>query len=296
MEKTGDGKELAAGCKIYYTVDGSDPRTSDTAIEYTQKFRVPLGTIVKATLKTDRFAGSLYEFDYSKDHDTVPGTVQSFDFLPKITVPLYTSPEDLGLPTAMIVKLSDGREKYVAVNWDISSYDSGKIDTYTLSGTFELPDYITNPNQINASKPQITVSNVPSTGMVGKMIQLPGAVVTDDVSLNLTANILVSGPKGEQITLNNSSFIPQTAGIYTVTYSAVDEDNNRNSLSFEINVVPQQSQTDTDNTQQPNETETAKTGESKNIGWFFTTVLGSAAVLILILQYRKKRKTSSTNQ
>ncbi len=827
LEKTGDGKELAAGCKIYYTVDGSDPRTSDTAIEYTQKFRVPLGTIVKATLKTDRFAGSLYEFDYSKDHDTVPGTVQSFDSLPKITVPLYTSSEDLGLPTAMIIKLSDGREKYVAVNWDISSYDSSKIDTYTLSGTFELPDYITNPNQIKASinvevivaeisdfnaksanflkegktsvekdaavltlsskggdaapvytltqnfetdnnkfyiknnevlvkdsaltagdykvevkvtagiksqiasfqfsvdaadpiyqisnpyegidwdsvfqvkaalhnhtvntnapigewsdgvsgtvdsrvpvyesldyeavaitdhdyvsypwnefglensglisiagnelsknahilscfctyfdqkgvgtsvtngmiknienveeiggflyiahpnrsggatqdpdydlellkypqvreievlnagqftnnhsedlwdtlltqtmpnrpiwgtasddshsdgtstigtgwtylllpekteaatkeamingqtyfsswrvvkgqddnkenpnvpaptienitvdnnkgtititakdaskiewisengnivatgntvnvnttpgaakyirarmfgeggqtmtqlfglldstnpdtvapeinvnekvpengtvgsavsiptatatddqdgavfayasvynargelvntmdnsftpqtggtytvtyrakdafqnvaevsfkvkipdtvKPEIAVSNVPSTGMVGKMIQLPEAVVTDDVSLNLTANILVSGPKGEQITLNNSSFIPQTAGIYTVTYSAVDEDNNRNSLSFEINVVLQQSQTDTDNTQQPNETETAKTGESKNIGWFFTTVLGSAVALILILQYRKNRKTSSTNQ
>ena len=62
-------------------------------------------------------------------------------------------------------------------------------------------------------KPEITVSNVPSTGMVGKTIQLPEAAVTDDVSLNLTANILVSGPKGEQITLNNSSFIPQTAGI-----------------------------------------------------------------------------------
>ena len=151
LEKENDGTELAADCSVYYTVDGSDPRTSDTAEKYAQPFRVPLGTVVKATLRKDNFSGSLYTFDYSQDHDTVPGAISSVAPISEITVPIYMDAKNLELPNTILVKLNDSREKYVSVEWDTSSYNGEAVNTYKIPGTIvNLPNYISNPSDVKA--------------------------------------------------------------------------------------------------------------------------------------------------
>ncbi|WP_428912010.1 FIMAH domain-containing protein [Niallia sp. Krafla_26] len=151
IQKNGDGAELATGSTIYYTTDGSNPTSSETAKEFTAPFKIPVHTIVKAVVGKDGYYGTVQEYNYNTDTDAVPGNVASINDLDVVTVYTGSAMSDLVLPEALSVTLDDGRQKYVAVTWDTSSLDLNTLGDYTLEGALVLPGTITNVNNLKAS-------------------------------------------------------------------------------------------------------------------------------------------------
>lgn len=78
--------------------------------------------------------------------------------LPTITVDYGTTFEKLNLPKQVYVVLVGEQqpESEVAVTWKAGNYNGEKADTYTLTGTLEIPETMTNTKNLTASV-QVTV-------------------------------------------------------------------------------------------------------------------------------------------
>lgn len=67
-----------------------------------------------------------------------------------IHVPLGTSLDNINLPGAVQVIMSDGSTRNVEVIWDVSSYHSNQLGTYTFAGVLQ-GENVDNPSQLTAS-------------------------------------------------------------------------------------------------------------------------------------------------
>ncbi|MBW4828323.1 MAG: FIVAR domain-containing protein, partial [Clostridiaceae bacterium] len=78
-------------------------------------------------------------------------TIVSVDSIEDVIVEYGTEKENLELPEKITLKLSDGSEKEVNVNWINEKYDGNKAGEYTFIGSYDLPEGVT------GEKPEVNV-------------------------------------------------------------------------------------------------------------------------------------------
>ena len=86
-------------------------------------------------------------------------------------------------------------------------------------------------------KPTITLGSKTTTGSVGKTVTVASATYSDNVTSveNLIINVYVQSPT-LVVTTINGSFVPKSAGTYTVMYVAIDEMYNLSVVTYEVEV------------------------------------------------------------
>lgn len=70
-------------------------------------------------------------------------TIVSVDSIEDVIVEYGTEKKNLELPEKITLKLSDGSEKEVDVNWTSEKYDGNKTGEYTFVGSYDLPEGVT---------------------------------------------------------------------------------------------------------------------------------------------------------
>ncbi|MFC5470546.1 Ig-like domain-containing protein [Cohnella suwonensis] len=113
-----------------------------------------------------------------------------------------------GLPTTMQIKLSDGTNPTVNINWDGGSpvYDGNKDGIYVFSGTPIIPSDVSNPSNVQA-KINVIVANV-LPGPVSTTIVSNGVSAISDIQVPNSTSLLsvLSGlPTTVQITLSDGT-------------------------------------------------------------------------------------------
>ncbi len=135
---------------LKYTVDGSDPRTSETAISYTDPIEIPIGGVLKYVLEMGELYGPVEELHYLEDNDR-PGKVAAVHAPAPISAPCGITREFLELPQAVRMTLEDGREKYVTVTWETSRVPLEEVGAYEVFGLVNLPANLENNKGLLAS-------------------------------------------------------------------------------------------------------------------------------------------------
>lgn len=154
--------------------------------------------------------------------------------------------------TELVSGQQDVLESSSAVNIVVTAEDGSK-DTETV---FLLSGEDSNED---TQKPQINVGEVPSAGSVGEEVKLPEAAATDNTDGEVPVSVAVTGPNGESVTVTNHTFVPETEGSYTVTYTASDKAGNKEELIFSISVSAK-TEADTEKPQITIDGEVPKTG------------------------------------
>lgn len=124
--------------------------------------------------------------------------------------------------------------KVVAPSGTEKTYDSLNGIKFLEAGTNKISvtvtdeagnTYTTPETTVNAAQGFLmTVENVPETGYVGQEITLPAGAATDSQGRNCAVSIKVQDPYTRAVELDGNSFTPTMSGVYTVEYSAQNED------------------------------------------------------------------------
>ena len=89
----------------------------------------------------------------------------------------------------------------------------------------------------DTTPPEITIKWAPTTASVGDTVTIGQAVVSDNISEQLTVYITVDMPGGKVVNVTNGSFVASKAGVYTVRYMVFDEAGNYTFKSYTVTVV-----------------------------------------------------------
>lgn len=100
-------------CDIYYTIDGSDPRTSSTAIKYTGKINCDVSTEIKACAyrEVDEKYSNVVTFEY----EIIPDRPYLFDSHKNLLPDIYTSVSKFDVLVSdkqVFANIADGSEVY----------------------------------------------------------------------------------------------------------------------------------------------------------------------------------------
>lgn len=143
--------------KVYYTFDESDPLTSATRMEFTQPFSLIVDRKVKAVMVSklydNIYSGKIYEFTYDVNPDKTPGTLQSVETFPEISLRCQSKISDMTLPEAVNITLADGRNLYALVSWDTSKFNTAAEGTFVLEGELDLPYFVSDSKNLKALYP-----------------------------------------------------------------------------------------------------------------------------------------------
>lgn len=157
------------------------------------------------------------------------------------TLPSATAADGATAPS-VLVHIYDAERKQVA---EITDLSTAKSYTFTEAGTYyvsyEAADEAQNINWVeytvrvlefaDSDDPVIDLSTDALTGTVGQAVTLPDVSVSDATDPNgITLGLAISGPESYANYFANgqlTTFVPQAAGTYTLTYYAEDSTGNR---------------------------------------------------------------------
>ncbi|MTK12906.1 MAG: cell wall-binding repeat-containing protein [Clostridiaceae bacterium] len=198
--KAGDGKitGLTTGKKYKVTVDGAEKyvKGDGTLTEKEDEAGELTGTEV-----TGLTNGKTYKVE---EYTVGVKNISSIPAINDINVVNGTTIANVGLPGTISITLSDNTTVSATVTWDGGSpaYDGNKEGTYTFSGTINLPEGVSNKNNLKASVnvkvgAAAGIKNISSVasindinvvnGTISSAIGLPGTV-----SITLSDNTTVS--------------------------------------------------------------------------------------------------------
>ncbi len=136
---------------------------------------------------------------------------------------------------------------------------------------------------IDLQAPEITIDGeVPATGTVGSEVKLPSATAQDNLDGQVAVSIEVTGPDGAGVAVKDNAFVPQTAGNYTVTYTASDEAGNDAVETFTIKVSPKD-----ENTSDSNSPMTGENGLLAALAGIFAAISGFS--VLFLKKFSKKQ-------
>ena len=139
-----------------------------------------------------------------------------------ISVPFGTPAEELALPEAVKVTLSNGETRTLPVAWNLSSYKADQAGTLTVEGELSLDEDLANPDQLKASV-QITVEEkiLPKVIKIEKSADLHLSYAESFLSLSLPETLKGELDNGESrnlpVTWNLDAFVPGQSGEQTIT-------------------------------------------------------------------------------
>lgn len=137
---------------IYYTLDGSDPVTSETAVLFDENTPVSLmvDRKIKATVKGKGICYSIgvQDFVYDVNADKTPANITAATKAEKMSVRCGTYITSEDLPEAVEITLSDGRKVFALADWDLQTVNLNKEGTYTATATLTPPYFISNTSNI----------------------------------------------------------------------------------------------------------------------------------------------------
>ncbi|OAV40062.1 leucine-rich repeat protein [Clostridium saccharobutylicum] len=184
---------------------------------FTGRLRLPDGITNPTNLKA-----SVAVNVRTAENGTTPAavTVESVESLDNITVDNGTERSDINLPETVTIDLSNNTTTSAAVSWDYdgANYDGDRAGTYRFVGEFELPDGVTNPNNLQASANVIVGAANTNTIGVPSGVRIEGTPKVGDI---LTSQLI--GEDGNAFTTSA-----------TVTYKWYRLDNSNSEFSHEI--------------------------------------------------------------
>ena len=139
--------------------------------------------------------------------------------------------------SAGVEVLKDNNIAYRSNSFVADTYGGFRIE-YTVkdsSGSSDVYTYAVYVEDDQAPILEIK-GDVAKKGKVGKKITLPSAIVTDNLDTQIAVKIAVVNPYGVMKTLEGSTFTPDIAGVYRITYYAFDNSGNLVSQHFKVEV------------------------------------------------------------
>lgn len=184
-----------SGAKVYYTIDGSDPKTSSTKKEYATSFTLQNPATIKAVSARGSEFSSVKSFDYTMPQITISGAPTSVVLKPNETkqLTLTTTPADATL-------------KYESSKTNIVTVDSSGKITAKAKGTAEIT--------VTATK----------TGMTAVDVKIPVTISENPIVASVTpetVNIKVGETKQLSVTTTPTGatigYSSNKTGVATVT-------------------------------------------------------------------------------
>ncbi len=118
-----------------------------------------------------------------------------------ITVDAGTTLSAIALPAQVQVTLDDASTEMLNVNWNMDGYNSEVPGTYTLMGTLQLPEGITNSSNLTVTV-NVTVMDTPAPAVRNITTIAAIDLITVDTGTTLSAITL---PAQVQVTLDDTS-------------------------------------------------------------------------------------------
>ncbi len=125
-------------CKATAISDVTDDKVNEIANRYTND-------------KDDKLNGNITPLMPFDEPPKPAPNIVSVKAIDNVVVDYGTAIEDIELPSIVTAKLDDGTTIDLVVAWDTSSYDGEVTAVYTLPGTLQLVEGITNTNNVMAS-------------------------------------------------------------------------------------------------------------------------------------------------
>lgn len=145
-------------------------------------------------------------------------------------------------PARQIMTASDGTkledaEAFREYGITLDSYGIYTISYEGADSSGNIVRYNYTLRVIERTKPEIVLSgNMPASGSVNSVIQLPEAAATDSAGGELAVTVCYRDPLGSLKPVSDFRFTPAVSGEYTVYYLAVDASGNFASASYTVNV------------------------------------------------------------
>ena len=171
-----------------------------------------------------------------------PITITSVNSLDDINVANGTTLGSIGLPSSVVVTLSDGSTPSLSVVWDggTPTYDGATAGAYVFSGDLALPSGVTNPSALKASVRVIVAAPVPTLQSIA--ITTPASKLSyyvgdglDITGLIVTGTYSDTSSKVETVTIGDisgfDSSAPVTGQVLTITV-------NGQAATYTIDIVP----------------------------------------------------------
>lgn len=163
----------------------------------------------------------------------------------EVKIPAAKAMDVLDQKVVLTVSVTDKRGNYLvkdsAILSDLyftaRSYGVYKIEYKAVDSRGNISTQTYSVEILDEVKPEMTIEgNLPSTVKRGEKVKLPSAIVTDNVSVNLRADIFVIEESGKMNVVDGDEYVFSQKGKYIVRYFCRDDEYNFVIRDFVITV------------------------------------------------------------